>query len=78
MGELPEPCGHSMMVPDCASCWIGAYNRAVAYADRLRGLITDHGGRWLNDALVAHDEQWFGSNPPPAPAPLGGKEGERT
>jgi hypothetical protein len=35
----PDPCIHSMLVEDCASCWYGLAVRQQAEMERLRKLL---------------------------------------
>lgn len=61
MAEVPKPCIHSMLVNDCASCWHGAYLRAVTRMKELRSelvvALEDIAG-WGSYASDYFKEKW--------------------
>jgi hypothetical protein len=59
-----DPCLHSMVVDDCASCWEGVVHRQHAHIQRLRALIGELGGE---ESLASHDLFWFGRRYDPLP-----------
>lgn len=59
MTVAPEPCNHSSIQKNCASCWHGVVNRQIKHIERLRDMV-----QYANvdgDLLLAsHDLEWFG------------------